>query len=32
MRMWYDKLGVVSIGVQSGGPEDGGLGKIKIDL
>ncbi len=30
--MWYDKLGIVSIGVQSGGPEDGGLGDIKIDL
>jgi len=30
--MWYDKLGVVSIGVQNGGPEDGGLGDIKIDL
>ena len=30
--MWYDKLGIVSIGVQNGGPEDGGLGKIKVDL
>jgi hypothetical protein len=30
--MWYDKLGIVSIGVQNGGPEDGGLGDIKIDL
>ena len=30
--MWYDKLGVISIGVQNGGPEDGGLGDIKIDL
>lgn len=30
--MWYEKLGVISIGVQNGGPEDGGLGDIKIDL
>jgi hypothetical protein len=30
--MWYHKLGIISIGVQSGGPEDGGLGDIKIDL
>jgi hypothetical protein len=30
--MWYDELGVISIGVQGGGPEDGGLGEIKIDL
>jgi hypothetical protein len=30
--MWYDKLGVISIGVQNGGPEDGGIGDIKIDL
>ena len=31
-RCWYGKLGIISIGVQSGGPEDGGLGDIKIDL
>lgn len=30
--MWYDELGVISIGVQGGGPRDGGLGVIKIDL
>ena len=30
--MWYDKLGIISIGVQNGGPKDGGLGDIKIDL
>jgi len=29
---WYDKLGVISIGVLNGGPEDGGIGDIKIDL
>ena len=30
--MWYDKLGVISIGGHCGGPEDGGLGDIKIAL
>ncbi|MCW5558601.1 MAG: hypothetical protein KIT22_12310 [Verrucomicrobiae bacterium] len=30
--MWYDQLGVISIGAQCGGPEDGGLGDIKVDL
>jgi hypothetical protein len=30
--MWYDNLGVISIGEHSGGPEDGGLGDMKIDL
>lgn len=30
--MWYDQLGIISIGCQSGGPEDGGLGDIKVDL
>jgi hypothetical protein len=30
--MWYDGLGIVSIGVQQGGPEDSELGRIKIDL
>lgn len=30
--MWYDKLGIVSIGCQNGGPEDGGIGDIKVDL
>lgn len=30
--MWYDKLGIISIGCQNGGPEDGGLGDIKVDL
>ena len=30
--MWYDKLGVISIGAQCGGPKDGGLGDIKVDL
>ena len=32
MTMWYDNLGIISIGAQCGGPEDGGLGDIKIDL
>jgi len=30
--MWYDHLGTISIGEQVGGPDDGGLGDIKIDL
>jgi hypothetical protein len=30
--MWYDELGVISIGAQCGGPQDGGLSKIKVDL
>jgi len=30
--MWYDDLGVISIGEHCGGPEDGGLGDMKIDL
>jgi len=30
--MWYDHLGIISIGVFNGGPEDGGLGDIKVDL
>lgn len=30
--MWYDKLGVISIGCQCGGPRDNGIGTIKIDL
>jgi hypothetical protein len=30
--MWYAELGIISIGVQNGGPEDGGLGAIKVDL
>lgn len=30
--MWYDQLGIVSIGAQCGGPGDGGLSDIKIDL
>ena len=30
--MWYDKLGVISIGAQSGGPDDGGLGHMKVAL
>ena len=30
--MWYDKLGIISIGCQNGGPEDGGLGDIKVAL
>ena len=30
--MWYDQLGIISIGCQNGGPEDGGLGDIKVDL
>jgi hypothetical protein len=30
--MWYDDLGIISIGVFNGGPEDGGLGDIKVDL
>ena len=30
--MWYEKLGIISIGAQSGGSDDGGLGELKIDL
>jgi hypothetical protein len=30
--MWYDGLGVISIGAECGGPQDGGLGTIKVDL
>jgi hypothetical protein len=30
--MWYRDLGVISIGAQCGGPRDGGLGTLKIDL
>lgn len=30
--MWYDDLGVISIGEHCGGPEDGGLGHMKVDL
>jgi len=30
--MWYRDLGVISIGAQNGGPEDGGLGKLKVEL
>jgi hypothetical protein len=30
--MWYDDLGIISIGEQVGGSEDGGLGDLKIDL
>lgn len=30
--MWYEKLGIISIGAQSAGPDDGGLGEMKIDL
>jgi hypothetical protein len=30
--MWYDHLGIISIGGLSGGPKDGGLGDIKVDL
>ena len=29
---WYKDLGVVSIGCQSGGPDDGGIGTIKVEL
>ena len=32
MTEWHSELGVVSIGAQSLGPEDGGLGDIKVDL
>jgi hypothetical protein len=32
MTLWYSDLGIISIGVQNGGSEDGGLGDIKIDL
>lgn len=31
-NMWYDKLGVISIGCQNGGPRDNGIGDIKVDL
>jgi len=30
--MWYRDLGVISIGAQGGGPEDGGLGTLKVEL
>jgi hypothetical protein len=30
--MWHDKQGIISIGLQSGGPENGGLSKLKVDL
>jgi len=30
--MWYDDLGVISIGCQNGGPKDNGIGDIKVDL
>lgn len=30
--VWYEKLGIISIGVQCGGPNDGGLGEMKVDL
>jgi len=30
--MWYEGKGVISIGCQSGGPKDNGIGKIKVDL
>jgi hypothetical protein len=30
--MWYDDLGIISIGGQSGGPRDGGLRRIKVPL
>lgn len=29
---WYEGLGVVSIGGQSGGPGVGGVGRIKVEL
>lgn len=32
MSLWYEKLGVISIGAQCGGPEDGGLSDMKVDL
>src|SRR5262245_6378413 len=32
MANWYDGLGVISIGAQLGGPKDGGLSTIKVDL
>jgi len=30
--MWYEDKGVISIGCQSGGPQDNGIGEIKVDL
>jgi hypothetical protein len=30
--MWHEKLGIISIGVQCGGPSDGGLGVMKVEL
>jgi len=30
--MWYSDLGTISIGAQCGGPYDGGLGTLKVDL
>jgi hypothetical protein len=30
--MWYHHLGVISIGAQSGGPRDGGLSSLKVEL
>src|SRR5262245_9537372 len=32
MALWYDGYGVISIGAQLGGPHDGGLSTIKVDL
>src|ERR1044072_4209534 len=32
MTMWYEKLGIISIGAQSGGPTNGGLSEMKIEL
>ena len=29
--MWYEKLGINSIGAQCGGPVDGGLSDIKVE-
>src|SRR5690348_9344832 len=30
--MWYEGLGVISIGAELGGPQDGGLSTIKAEL
>lgn len=30
--MWYEKLGIISIGAQCGGPDDGGMGDMKVEL
>ena len=30
--MWHANLGIISIAEQTGGPDDGGIGDLKVDL